>query len=81
MEDESLSSCGFLRHVFNTVGSLAEFMILDSNTVKSILTENSPLLFQFTMSVTAGESPATLRPQLYLAGSLTNEFETFGSSY
>ncbi len=33
------------------------------------------------MSVTAGESPATLRPQLYLAGSLTNEFKTFGSSY
>lgn len=60
---------------------LAEFMIMNSNTVNTILSENPSLLFQLTMNVTAGESPATLRPGLYLGGSLTNQFDAFESSY
>ncbi len=78
---------GTLPSPYNTVTrrisglKLAEFMIMNSNTVNSILSENPFLLFQFTMQVTAGESPASINPRLYLGGSLTNQYDTFESSY
>lgn len=61
---------------------IADFMVMNSNTMKSILSQkNTHLKFQFLINVGVEQSPTNINLRLHLSGSLTDQFKTLESSY